>query len=90
MISMDDNETKDRIAANLHRLRGELSYSEIARRVGTYPMAIQRIERGDSMPGVGLLTRIADALGCGLNDFVAKTAESAKSSTTSRKTSRSA
>lgn len=67
---MSDNEAKKRIATNLRRLRGELSYSEIARRAGTYPMAIQRIEKGDSMPGVGLLSRIAEALNCSIEEFL--------------------
>lgn len=70
MITLSDEEAKKIIGANLKRLRGELSYSEIARRAGTYPMAIQRIEKGDSMPGVGLLTRIADALSCKVDDFL--------------------
>ena len=67
---MSDSEAKKRIAVNLRRLRGESSYSEIARRAGTYPMAIQRIEKGDSMPGVGLLSRIADALNCSVEEFL--------------------
>ena len=70
MITLSDQEAKKFIAANLKRLRGELSYAEIARRAGTYPTAIQRIEKGDSMPGVGLLTRIADVLGCKVDDFL--------------------
>jgi len=73
MITLSDQEAKKIIAVNLKRLRGELSYSEIARRAGTYPMAIQRIEKGDSMPGVGLLTRIADALNCKVDDFLKPT-----------------
>jgi len=69
MVTMNDDEAKRVIGANLKRLRGELSYSEIARRAGTYPMAIQRIERGDSMPGAGLLSRIADAIHVEINKF---------------------
>lgn len=75
MIAVSDEQAKQLIANNLKRLRGDVSYSEIARRAGTYPMAIQRIEKGDSMPGVGLLTRIAEALGCGVNEFLQKTSK---------------
>lgn len=73
IVTVSDNEAKKRIAQNLRRLRGDLSYSEIARRAGTYPMAIRRIETGDSMPGVGLLARIAVALSCGVQEFLQET-----------------
>lgn len=67
---MSDNETKQRIAANLKRLRGEVSLAEVARRAKSYPTTIKEIEDGVRMPGVGLLTRIADAFNVGVDEFL--------------------
>lgn len=65
---MTDEQAKLYIAANLLRLRGPKSYSQLAREVSTeeepvYPATIERIEKMKHMPGVGLLSRIAEALG---------------------------
>lgn len=68
--NVSDEEALKRIAYNLKRLRGDLSYGEIARRCDTYPTAIKRIEDGANMPGVGLLTRIAVALGVQFDEFL--------------------
>lgn len=63
-----DEEALANIAANCKRLRGETSYSEIARKCTTdkwrcYPATIQQIESGRHLPGSGLLARLAEALG---------------------------
>lgn len=64
-MQVTDEEAKQIIAANLRALRerASISLAEVARRCDTYPTAIKRIEDGESMPGVGLMTRIAAALG---------------------------
>lgn len=50
------------------RLRSGLSQAEIARRMGTKPPAISRIESSDPKhsPSVRTLTRYAKAIGCKL------------------------
>ena len=77
--NVSDEEALRRIAHNLRRLRGEASLSEIARRCDTYPTAIKRIEDGENMPGVGLLTRIASALGVKFEDFLRPVKKTSKS-----------
>lgn len=77
--NVSDEEALRRISSNLRRLRGELSYGEIARRCDTYPTAIKRIEDGDNMPGVGLLTRIAAAVEVDLSEFLKPVKKTAKS-----------
>lgn len=62
MPTVSDNETKLVLGRNLKRLRGDISFAELGRRCGTCATAIKEIEEGKRMPGVGLLTRIADAL----------------------------
>lgn len=79
MPEVKDDETLDVISQNLRRLRGDLSYSEIGRRAETNASAISKIEKGEHMPGVGLLTRIADALGCTVNDLLKNPKKSLKS-----------
>lgn len=74
-----DEQTMTLIAANLKRLRGELSYSEIGRRAGTNASAISKIEKCEHMPGVGLTTRIADALGCSIDDLLRAPTKSLRS-----------
>lgn len=64
-----DEEGLRNIARNMAELRGELSYSDLARAVGTYPGNISKIEKGESMPGAALLARIAHALGSS-SDFM--------------------
>ncbi len=67
---MTDQEALTAISENLKRLRGDLSYSEIGRRCNTTAAAISRIEKGTHMPGVGLLTRIAAALDCSIEELL--------------------
>lgn len=63
-----DKTTLANIAANVARLRNGKSYSQLARDVTiaedrAYPATIERIEKGQHMPGAGLLKRLAEALG---------------------------
>lgn len=64
------------IGENVRRLRGELSYSELARRCSTkdwtcYPAHVEKLEKGQHQPGVLLLLRVATVLGTDLNQIVA-------------------
>jgi transcriptional regulator with XRE-family HTH domain len=63
MQVVTDEEALKNISRNMARLRGENSYSQLARDVGTYPGNISKIEKGEHMPGAALLSRIAEALG---------------------------
>lgn len=69
---MSDKQALKRIAANMRRLRSlhGLSMRQLAQKIGDYPTSIKRIEDEESMPGVGLLTRISDALGVTANDLL--------------------
>lgn len=63
MQAVSDQEALEHIAANVLRLRGERSQYWLAKEVGSYPANIARIEKGETMPGAGLLSRLAEALG---------------------------
>ena len=67
---MSDSEALENISKNVVRLRGDRSQYWLAKQTGTYPANIARIENAESMPGVGLLSRIADALNCTINDLI--------------------
>jgi transcriptional regulator with XRE-family HTH domain len=69
---MTDQQAMRRIAKNLRRFReaAGLSMSALARDIGDYPNAIERIEKARNMPGVGLMTRIAERLDKTLDDFL--------------------
>jgi transcriptional regulator with XRE-family HTH domain len=62
-MQLEDAVALENIARNFARVRGDKTYSEIARAVGTYPANISDIEKGKHMPGAALLARIADELG---------------------------
>lgn len=62
MQVITDEQAKANIAANVRRLRGDMSLNALARAVGTYPIHITRIERGQHMPTGGLIARLAEAL----------------------------
>lgn len=66
---MTDEMAQQIIAANLKRLRGETSFSEVGRRAQTSAGAIRDIEENGRMPGAGLLTRLADAFGVQITEF---------------------
>ena len=67
---MSDEEATILISHNLRRLRKDLSLAEVARRANTYPTTIKQIEDGERMPGVGLLTRIAEAFEVEISEFL--------------------
>jgi transcriptional regulator with XRE-family HTH domain len=67
---MTDNEAKRVIGDNIGRYRGDMSLGALARACETSTIQISRIARGMHMPGVGLLTRIADALRVTPNDLL--------------------
>lgn len=46
-----------------------LSGYALAKRAGTTPSHIARIERGESRPSIDLALRIADALGCDVREL---------------------
>jgi transcriptional regulator with XRE-family HTH domain len=79
MQDMSDDEAREVIAANVSRLRGDRSLSDIARACDTSAGAIQQIERGDRMPGAGLMTRLAAAFGVSLDDLVKRHKNSRRS-----------
>lgn len=67
---MTDEETKKNIGINIRRYRGDMSLGALARASDATTIQVSRIERGMHMPGVGLLTRIAEALGVTANDLL--------------------
>lgn len=67
---MSDETALRAISQNVTRLRGDRSKSWLARECGTYPINITRIESGENMPGAGLLSRLADALGVEIQDLL--------------------
>jgi transcriptional regulator with XRE-family HTH domain len=72
MPAMTDQVALQRIARNLRKFREAkgLSMSALARLIDDYPSTIQRIEEAKNMPGVGLLTRLAEALDQSIEDFL--------------------
>lgn len=72
MQPVSDKQALKNIAANLKRLRTDrgLSMAGLARQIDDYPTTVKRIEDGESMPGVGLFTRICEALGVTANDML--------------------
>jgi transcriptional regulator with XRE-family HTH domain len=72
MEAMTDKAALHRIAVNTRRLREAkgLSMAALARLIDDYPATIKRIEDESNMPGLGLATRLADALGVELGDLL--------------------
>lgn len=60
-----DDEARKNIAKNVARLRTAMDISRyrLAKMVGVHTIQISRIEDAEHAPGVGLLARIAEALG---------------------------
>lgn len=69
-IVVSDDQALQYIAANVARLRGDRSYSELAKLVDSYPANISKIEKGEHMPGAALLSRLAEALGVTSDDLL--------------------
>lgn len=68
---MTDEQAKENIAENVRRLRAERSQYWLAKECDTYPANIARIEAGGSMPGGGMLSRLAAALEVTIDELVA-------------------
>ena len=68
---MNDEQAMANIAANLRIMRNGRSLYAVAKAAGTYPINIARIEAGLHMPGAGLLSRIAEALGTSVDRMLA-------------------
>lgn len=68
---MNDEQALKNIARNVAKLRGNRSRSWLAREAETYPINITRIEAEENMPGAGLLSRIAKALGVSTDALLA-------------------
>ena len=69
---MTDTQTLKILGGNIRRLREarEWSLSELARQIDDYPASVKRIEDGMSMPGLGLSTRIAEALDVTIDELL--------------------
>jgi hypothetical protein len=68
---LTDEQAQKNIAANVKRLRGSRSLGWLARAVESYPINISRIEDATSMPGGGMLSRLAEALEVTVDDLLA-------------------
>jgi transcriptional regulator with XRE-family HTH domain len=64
MQAVTDKQALKVLAKNVQERRKAkgLSLRKLAQQIKDYPTSIKRIEDGKSMPGAGLLTRLADAL----------------------------
>jgi transcriptional regulator with XRE-family HTH domain len=67
---LTDEQAQKNIAANVKRLRGNRSLGWLARLVDSYPINISRIEDASSMPGGGMLSRLAEVLGVTVDDLL--------------------
>lgn len=69
---MTDAQTLKVLGSNIRRLREVRgwSLSELARQIDDYPACVKRIEDGRSMPGLGLSTRIAEALDVTIDEIL--------------------
>ena len=68
---LTDDKALDNIAHNVRHFRAERSLCWLAKEVGTYPINISRIEDKVSMPGAGLLGRIAEVLDVSVDQLLA-------------------
>lgn len=83
MSTVTDKDAKDAVSRNVKARLAEKGWSQaqLARATGENEMTISFVCRGIHVPGVGLLSRIADALECTVDSLLAATAKkSAKSS----------
>lgn len=69
-MQVTDEVALENIAANVRRLRADRSRSWLAREVQSFPINITRIEEKKHMPGAGLLSRLAEALGVTERDLL--------------------
>lgn len=69
---MSDTEFIDQITANLSRIRKQLRYTqrEVAELAGLNPNYYAKVERGDSMPSLKTIHKLAKALKVTATDIV--------------------
>ena len=69
---MSDIELPNQIPVNLSNIRKRLRYTqrEVAKMVGLHPNYYAKVERGDSVPSLKTLSKIAKALDVSITDIV--------------------
>ena len=69
---MSDTELSDQISANLSNIRKRLRYTqrEVAKIAGLNINYYAKVERGDSVPSLKTLSKIAKALEVSITDIV--------------------
>lgn len=72
---MNENELKQNIARNITALRKQnnMTQAELAERLCYSDKSISKWERGDGLPDVYVLTRIAEMFGVTVNDIISET-----------------
>jgi len=70
---MTTENAKENISANVRRMLAERGMSTygLAKATGEPQNTVYRIVRGDNEPGAVLLAKIAEALGCTMDDLLA-------------------
>lgn len=77
---LTDRQILANIAANVRRLRGDMTRSELARRLDVYAMAVTRIEEASHMPNSALLARLAEVLNTTADALLSSDARKIKNS----------
>lgn len=69
---MNENELKQNIAKNITALRklNDMTQAELAEKLSYSDKSISKWERGDGLPDVFVLTRIAEMFGVSVNDLI--------------------
>jgi transcriptional regulator with XRE-family HTH domain len=69
MSTVTDQAAKSRVAENVSRLLEErkMSQQALANATGENKMMISRVVRGEHVPGIGLISRIAEAFGVSID-----------------------
>ena len=75
-----DEQLRENIAANVQARLRILGWSqkELARRTGENQPTINRVCRGENLPGTGVLHRIAEALGSSLDQLTSVPANNSR------------
>lgn len=69
-----DDQAKALVSANITRLLAARGWKQrdLAEATGENDMTISRIVRGSNVPGVGLISRIADALNVSVDELLSR------------------
>lgn len=72
MSTVTDQAAKSRVAENVARLLAEhgMSQQALANKTGENKMMISRVVRGEHDPGIGLISRIAEAFGMSIDELL--------------------